>query len=353
MDDQSRLLLRNTDLLPQTGNILWINPAASCAWREIGDAAGKLEVFCQDYGDWRRLSEAGAGAAFGTLPDKTGEMDGIILSLPREKLRLRMLAHFAASVLPETGFLLLAGENRAGIRSSPRHLETVFEDVARVDSARHCALIRAAKPRPEKPFGLDAYRLDWKLRWAGSHLLVHSWPGVFAHGELDAGSRLLLDHLPDVQAGCSVLDFACGSGILGAAMLLREQGIRCTFSDCNALACLSTTSTLQANGLRGRVLPSDGFSDIRGRFDLIVSNPPFHVRHRADTALGTDLLAPIRNFLNPGGQFLMVANRHLPYRRWLDEVFESHDVVASDGRYHVLHARHDARARTRVRHQRG
>ena len=50
------------------------------------------------------------------------------------------------------------------------------------------------------------------------------------------------------------------------------------------------------------------------------------------------LLDQVRNFLDPRGQLLMVANRHIPYRKWLDKVFGSHEVVASNSRFQVLHA---------------
>lgn len=338
MSPVGRLLLRNVRLFEGAGSVLWLNPPADCPWREISAASDRLQLFCQDYGDWRLLSEAGADARFGVLPQPQEAPAYLVLTLPREKSRLRMLAHFAASLLTPAGHMLVAGENRAGIKSSPGHLRPWFEAVEHIDSARHCVLFQAERPLLPAPFLLDDYREKWTLDASDGRLNIHSWPGVFAHGSLDAGSRLLLAHLPKITPGSAVLDFGCGAGVLGAAILQREPSVRCTLTDASALACKSAESTLEANALRGQVVPSDGFSNIQERFDLIISNPPFHQGHRASPRLSPALLAPIRNFLNRGGQFLMVANRHLPYRSWLDEVFGTHELIAGNRGYHVLAA---------------
>ena len=37
--------------------------------------------------------------------------------------------------------------------------------------------------------------------------------------------------------------------------------------------------------------------------------------------------------------FLLVANRHLPYQRWLDETFGQHEIRAARDGFHVLACR--------------
>jgi 16S rRNA G1207 methylase RsmC len=48
------------------------------------------------------------------------------------------------------------------------------------------------------------------------------------------------------------------------------------------------------------------------------------------------LLAQAGNFLAPRGRLILVANRHLPYARWLEESFRSHRLLDGDQRYHVF-----------------
>jgi len=345
MEALSQLLLRNAETLQSSGSLLWINPPADSAWAELDPVQAFLQLHCQDHGDWQRLQQAGAQVNFGAFPDREAapEPAGIILTLPREKARLDMLTHLAVDLFPDNGVLYVVGENRTGIKSSPGVLRKHFDRVDKLDYARHCTLIRAVEPKAAQPFKASDYRQTWHITDHGTQIRVCSWPGVFAHGELDAGTQLLLDHLPDLPGGATVLDFACGAGVIAATLLQRNPAIHCTLSDNSALACLAAEASLAANGMTAKVVAGDGLAGIEGRFDMIVSNPPFHTRHKSNIRLSPELLAPVRNFLNPGGQLLLVANRHLPYGRWLDEVFGHYETVTANQRFQVLKAIHDPR----------
>ena len=58
-------------------------------------------------------------------------------------------------------------------------------------------------------------------------------PGVFSHGRLDAGTRALLEVMRRFPvAGRRVLDFACGSGVIGAFLSALEPTARVGLSRC-------------------------------------------------------------------------------------------------------------------------
>ena len=94
---------------------------------------------------------------------------------------------------------------------------------------------------------------------------------------MDGGTKLLLStfHKADGLKG-KVLDLGCGAGVIGASLKKQFPKIKLTMSDIHAMAIASSKRTLAENALEGEVLASDVFSHIEGRFDLIVSNPPFH-----------------------------------------------------------------------------
>jgi len=346
MEPLARLLRRNAHRWREAEPIAWFEPPSAAAVREATAEPARWRLWCQDFGAWRRLRGAGIAGEFAAFPAAaTPSPAAILLTLPREKQRLRMLAHCAAAQLGPGGRLWVLGENQAGIRSSGRHLAEFFEQVTRVDSAGHAALLCAVGVRGglTGEFDASAYRTQWRAETPFGAVSLCSWPGVFAHGSLDAGTALLLDGLaaigPDaVPAGARVLDFGCGCGVIGASVLQWQPLARLTSLDASALACQSTECTLAANHLEATVLASDGFSELSGRFDLIVSNPPFHAGHRQDSRLSQGLLDEAGNFLAPGGQLILVANRHLPYRRWLQRRFGSVVEAAGDTRYHVLQA---------------
>ena len=71
----------------------------------------------------------------------------------------------------------------------------------------------------------------------------------------------------------------------------RVPNAQITMTDIHAMALESARKTLSENQLQGKVYASDVFSDIEGKFDLIISNPPFHdgidTAYRAVTELIT------------------------------------------------------------------
>ncbi|NIP16775.1 MAG: methyltransferase [Xanthomonadales bacterium] len=335
----SRLLLRNASRFYGSANILLINPPADLPWRDLFAGAEEVSLFSQDFADCRTLRASGAEVEFGVVPHESGTSpDTILLALPREKERLRMLLHWCSVRLPPRGRFFVAGENLAGGRSAGRHLRDRFDRVSKRDSARHCTLFEAGSPRRTEPFGLDRYLRTWRQPDGARGVRVSSLPGVFSHGGTDSGTALLLDNLAAIAPAGRVLDFGCGSGVIGLATKALNPGIRLSFCDSNAAALEATRRSLEMNGMQAEITASSGFCDLSGPFDFILTNPPFHEGHRTRSELSIGLLAPVRNFLAPGGQLVLVVNRHLPYARWLESEFGEYRELAGNRHFRLLHA---------------
>jgi SAM-dependent methyltransferase len=107
---------------------------------------------------------------------------------------------------------------------------------------------------------------------------------VFASGNLDAGTAMLLRHLQSIPLGHvrRVLDVGCGNGSLGVVLRALDPQRHLTAVDRDALACRFTRRNLGGNGLgpgsgpmADQVFGSLGYDDLGpDRFDLIVSNLP-------------------------------------------------------------------------------
>jgi 16S rRNA (guanine1207-N2)-methyltransferase len=75
------------------------------------------------------------------------------------------------------------------------------------------------------------------------------------------------------------------------------------------------------------------------RYDVIVSNPPFHAQGRADRPdIGRAFIAAAADALNPRGRLWLVANRHLPYEQVLDARFASVRIAAQDNGFKIIEA---------------
>jgi 16S rRNA (guanine1207-N2)-methyltransferase len=97
---------------------------------------------------------------------------------------------------------------------------------------------------------------------------------------------------------------------------------------------------IQESGLSNiEVLPSDGAQTVLSqRFDLIVTNPPFHHGGIQTTAIAERFIRQSAQILRPAGRFYLVANRFLKYEPTLRTHFKKLDEVAGNTRFKILRA---------------
>jgi len=336
----SQIIERNLYLRESQGDALWINPEKDDSWQTVKRSCNSLKLFSQDFGTYRFLKQAGGDAEFSAFPEADVERyQWIIINLPRQKALLNMLLDCAAGLLAENGVLWLAGENKAGIKSSVKHLKSYFGQIKKLDNARHCSLFEASEILNRSPFDPLLYRQEWLLDCNHAELKIASYPGVFAHGRLDAGSNLLLGVLADLQIAGDVLDFACGAGLIGGCIAAGQPQASVTLLDSSAMALRACEETLAANQLNATVLASDGLSELGESFDLVVSNPPIHSGVKTDNRLGMRLLESVFEYIRPGGMLIMVANIHLPYEKWLSQKSSYCTDMISDDNYKVILAK--------------
>ena len=159
----------------------------------------------------------------------------------------------AASVLRPEGTVLLYGAKDEGIQSAERVMGELFARVETVAIGGRCRVLRGMKVDHPVRASLGDWKTDLALHHTELPPTWVSYPGVFAHGRLDDGSRLLLDSLPHFPPGSRVLDYGCGSGVVGYVLRKRVAGIELVLLDVDAVA-------LEAAGenVPGARLPSPG-----------------------------------------------------------------------------------------------
>ncbi|MEG0996666.1 MAG: methyltransferase, partial [Clostridia bacterium] len=98
--------------------------------------------------------------------------------------------------------------------------------------------------------------------------------GVFSRTELDRGTEVLLNALPDEMSG-EVLDMGCGYGAIGVAVGAVNAACHVTMADINERACGLARINAERAGLRTQVLESDGYARVLNeRYDWVLQNPP-------------------------------------------------------------------------------
>ena len=226
--------------------------------------------------------------------------------------------------------ILIVGENRSGVRSAENMLVD-FGDIHKIDSARRCSLYHFQLKNPPH-FDLNSFWKSYRHPQLAD-VTVYALPGVFSAAELDGGTALLLSTLKNVSG--DVLDIGCGAGVIGSYIQKHHPKTKLVMTDIHAMALESAQRTLRENQLQGTVLASDVFSHVEGKFDLIISNPPFH--DGIDTAYTAvnELIKQAKWHLKTGGELRIVANAFLPYADWLDQHFGSHEVLAKNNKFKV------------------
>jgi 16S rRNA (guanine1207-N2)-methyltransferase len=243
--------------------------------------------------------------------------------------------HAAVSRIREGGSLWLYGSNDEGVRSARPLLESVLGEVRTVETRGHCRIWRGIRGAETAP--LRSALSDWESRFGlelpGGTVQVLSYPGLFAHGRLDDGTRLLIGSLPRKLPGRRVLDFGCGAGVIGLALRQRFPDAELDLVDSDALAVEAARRNLPG----ARVHLGDAWMALPGsdRFDLIVSNPPLHRGKAEDPELIRELVDGAAQRLRRRGELLLVAQRRLALGRWLGERFAAVRVKSETRQYRL------------------
>ncbi|EIZ5001302.1 16S rRNA (guanine(1207)-N(2))-methyltransferase RsmC [Salmonella enterica] len=324
----SEVLLRHSDDFEQS-RILFAGDLQDDLPARFECAASRAHT--QQFHHWQALSrQMGDNVRFSLVAQASdiADCDTLIYYWPKNKPKAQFQLMNILSLMPSGVDVFVVGENRSGVRSAEQMLAD-YAPLNKVDSARRCGLYHGRLEK-QPQFSLES----WWAEYSIDGLTIKTLPGVFSRDGLDAGSQLLLSTLTPHTKG-KVLDVGCGAGVLSAALASHSPKVRLTLCDVSAPAVEASRATLAANGLDGEVFASNVFSEVKGRFDMIISNPPFHDGMQTSLDAAQTLIRGAVRHLNSGGELRIVANAFLPYPKILDETFGFHDVIAQTGRFKV------------------
>lgn len=274
--------------------------------------------------------------------------DVVAIRIPHEKLALQQLLHDAHAILRTGGFCYIAGATNEGAKSGASAMHQLFGNASTVVTDSGHRVVRAIKSEPaspradawSSPFASADVFHEQTFELRGATYTFSSRPGVFSWDHLDEATALLVEHM-DVRANDRVLDLGCGYGVLGVvAASLAGTTHPVTMLDVDSEAVRSATRSAHAAGLRAaRVLGSDiAAAVLDERFDLVVTNPPFHVGKATDIEVPIQFIADAFAVLAPGGRLNVVANRTLPYEGAIKYLFKNITTVHDGRRFKVLSA---------------
>ena len=159
--------------------------------------------------------------------------------------------------------------------------------------------------------------------------------GVFSHGRVDSGTKVLLMEAPVLPASGNVLDLGCGAGPIAMTMARRSPESSVWAVDVNERARQLTRDNASALGLTNVTVASPDEVPDSVIFDVIWSNPPIKVGKQELHDLLNRWLAR----LSPDGYAVLVVNKNLgsdSLAKWLTELGWTVKRISSRQGFRVL-----------------
>jgi release factor glutamine methyltransferase len=193
------------------------------------------------------------------------------------------------AMTPHIGELLTSGQkrlDRAGIEGARREARLLLaaamdrswgdlvgreEQPVAADAATRFEGFLARRAAREPVSRILGRREFWSLDFGLSAATLDP------RADSEALIEAVLEAAPSREAPLSILDLGCGTGCLLLALLSELPKARGTGVDLAPLAVATASANAERHGLqrRARFLVADWDSGLSGRFDIVISNPPY------------------------------------------------------------------------------
>ena len=167
-----------------------------------------------------------------------------------------------------------------------------------------------------------------------------SKPGVYGWQKVDKGSALLVEQLQLLMNNFNkpefkVLDLGCGYGFI-SVMANKMANMNITATDNNLTATAACGANFAVHNIAGEVIVADCGDGIRGKYDFVLCNPPFHSGFDVNSELTESFLKASAKVLRPRGSALFVVNEFIPLAKKASNIFEQCEELISKHGFKVF-----------------
>lgn len=140
--------------------------------------------------------------------------------------------------------------------------------------------------------------------------------GVFSKGELDFGTRILIETVLKEDINGNILDLGCGYGPIGI-IVNKIKNLNVDMVDVNKRAVHLTKLNIKDNKLSNiNCFISDGFNDISKKYNVIISNPPIRVGKEKLY----ELIIDAKNYLLDDGKIYLVIRKEQGAKSFINDM---------------------------------
>lgn len=173
-----------------------------------------------------------------------------------------------------------------------------------------------------------------KFNFNGTYFTIYSDNGVFSKDRFDYGTRVLLENI-DINSLCGkVLDLGCGTGVVGLILGTLNKNISIDMVDVNERAIELARENIKLNNLNNNILVSDVYSNVKGKYDYIITNPPI----RAGKDIVRKFLLGAKDYLDDKGILYFVMRKDHGVKSMIKELEEIYnvEVIAKDKGFYIV-----------------
>jgi 16S rRNA (guanine1207-N2)-methyltransferase len=278
------------------------------------------------------------------FPSNTEAFRTVAMLLPKGRKFMRRWLFEAFLALQTGGRLWLAGPTQEGVKSAIADARALFgnaETVGYRGGERVAVAVKIGREPNAEGWAREAGILpgtwhEFEANLRGLHMRFRTLPNIFSYDRVDAGTTLLIQNM-EISHHAKVLDIGCGYGIIGIiASRMGASHVDLIDSDLYSIAAARENIIIN-KALNTEAFPSDLFDAVSDRkYDIILSNPPFHTGKATDFSMISTMIAEARQILKPGGKLIIVSNKFLGYSHLMGASFEKVTCLHDTPNYVVL-----------------
>lgn len=303
----------------------------------------KLSRFMQEqhisYATWNRHWSPETPSSL--WPETGQQYDAAIIRLPKSHASFDMVLHATASSVKEDGMIIVYGMNDEGIKGAQKKLNASFGDSEVIGYKQRCRVLAAHNtPHEEIRENLDDFKMLSEISYNHAPLSeiltipIVFYPGMFAAGDLDVGTKTLLDAaLPHIDDNQRILDYGCGSGVIACIIHRLYPETKIDLLDRDSISLEAVRENFPQHN---RLIAADSLAGCtEEEYDLIISNPPIHTEKEEHYRTLHQLITNAPTHLKNDGKLIIVTQSRLDLKEYFDRAHMSAHILTEDVHFTV------------------
>ena len=163
--------------------------------------------------------------------------------------------------------------------------------------------------------------------------------GVFSKESVDFGTKTMLESFNTEKENAQVADIGCGYGVISIFLAKKYPTFKFTMVDVNNRVLELSRKNIELNKIENEVevLESSSFDNVKGNFDIVLTNPPI----RAGKKIVHKIMTDSYEHLNPQGELWVVIQKKqgmASCKKLLEDTFSIVEIITKNKGYYILKA---------------